>query len=78
MKVLDSSAMLTYLNGEPGQDVVRQLVEDGEELAAHAINLVEVFYDFLATSPATVAEEAIATLKTDGIIERNDMACWAR
>lgn len=65
--------MIAYLNREPGCNVVRQLIESDEELFAHAINLVEVFYDFLLTSPRAEAEDAIATLKTDGILERPDM-----
>lgn len=78
MKVLDSSAMVAYLNGEAGGEVVKAFVESGDELCAHAINLCEVFNNALHASPATTAEKAIATLKSDGIIERNDMdaAFW--
>lgn len=70
--------MLAYLNNETGGEAIRNYVENGDEIYAHAINLCEVFYDFLRTSPVAEAEAAIATLKTDGILERNDMdaACW--
>lgn len=78
MKVLDSSAMIAYLKREPGGDVVAALLQGDEAIYAHAINLVEVFYDFLGKSSPSGAEQAIADLKTDGIIERSDLdgAFW--
>jgi hypothetical protein len=73
--------MLAYLRGEAGGELVSTLLADDERDApiyAHAINLCEVFYDFLQNSDAATAEEAIATLKEAGLIERNDMdaAFW--
>jgi len=79
--VLDSSAMVAYLNAEPGGDLVRDLLGDPDRdvpVFAHAVNLFEVFHLFLRSGTAATAEEAIADLKADGVIERNDLdaAFW--
>lgn len=42
--VLDSSAILCWLFGEPGVDRVRAVLESGDDVAVHAVNLVEVQY----------------------------------
>lgn len=77
--VFDSSAMLAYLNDESGADVVEQLLADANATKyAHAVNLCEVFYDFLRSGDPATAENAVADLKRLGIIERNEMdaAFW--
>lgn len=76
--VLDASAAVAYLTGEPGGSVVRQLVEDGRALAMHAINAVEVFYDFQRAQGADVARSAINALEADGVEIRPDLdrAFW--
>jgi PIN domain nuclease of toxin-antitoxin system len=79
--VLDSSAMLAYLNSEPGGVIVHGLLADEERdvpIYAHAVNLCEVFYNTLKTHGPAVAEAVIANLKADGVEERNDMdaAFW--
>jgi len=79
--VLDSSAMLAYLHGEPGGDLIRDVLLDEERdvpAYAHAINLCEVFYDFLVDGGPAEAESALASLLAAGVIERNDMdaAFW--
>lgn len=73
--------MLAYLNGEPGGDLVRGALFDEERnvtVYAHAINLLEVFYDFLCSNDRDTAEAAMTDLKEAGVIERNDMdaAFW--
>lgn len=80
MIVLDSSAMLAYLNSEPGGDLVRDLLEDPDRdvpVYAHAVNLCEVFYNFGRSGPAASAT-ALAILKGAGVEERADMdaAFW--
>lgn len=75
MIVLDSSAMLAYLHGETGGEIVQALLLDEERdvpVWAHAVNLCEVFYDALGSHGMSVAEAAIATLREAGVIERND------
>lgn len=70
--------MLAYLRGETGGDVVRDILAEAINVCAHATNLCEVYYDFLRSSDSVTAEDAILSLKTDGIVERNDMdsAFW--
>jgi len=71
--VFDSSALLALLKGEPGSDFVRELLEDADvPKLAHAVNLCEVFYDFLARGAAETASEAIGDLFSLGIEERGD------
>lgn len=74
--VLDSSAMLALINDEAPADFVQNLFDDADvTIAAHAINLCEVFYDL---SKDKGAEQAINDLKLLGLIERNDLdgAFW--
>lgn len=72
--VLDACAMLAYLRGEHGAAVVASLFYDPDETCyAHAVNLCEVYYDFLRRTDEPTARQAIADLITDGVIERGDM-----
>ncbi len=78
--VLDSSAMIAYLRGEPEGETVRALLEsarqDAESAAifAHSVNLAEVFYHVLnQTQSEALAEDAIAVIRAAGVAERNDM-----
>lgn len=46
--VLDACAMIAYLRDEPGADRVEALLLDKNNLCvAHAVNVCEVFYDFI-------------------------------
>jgi len=82
--VLDSSAMIAQLTGEPEGEAVNALLlqrnEEGEgiSLFAHSVNLCEVFYHIAAQHNAQVAEEALKRLFEDGVIERGDLdgAFW--
>lgn len=77
--VLDSSAMLALINDEAPADFVQNLFDDADvTIAAHAINLCEVFYDLSKDKGAEVAEQAINDLKLLGLIERSDLdgAFW--
>ncbi len=81
MIVLDSSAMLAYINSEAGGDVVRDVLADPDRdvpVYAHAVNLCEVFYNTLREHGAVTAEAVMVNLKADGVEERNDMdaAFW--
>jgi PIN domain nuclease of toxin-antitoxin system len=45
--VLDACAIIAFLKGEAGADVVENaLLDRGSQCMAHAINLCEVYYDF--------------------------------
>lgn len=77
--VMDASAMISYLRGETGADVVEKVIIDiTNQCLAHSINLCEVYYIFHRDSGEAAAESAIKDLKTVGIIERSefDEAFW--
>jgi PIN domain nuclease of toxin-antitoxin system len=71
--VLDACAMIAYLQGEKGSSLVRQLLLD-EDCMAHAVNLCEVFYDYLLRGKdEIVASSAIDDLISLELIIRDDM-----
>lgn len=73
--VLDASAMIAYLRGEPGADVVEQsLLDADDQCVAHAANLCEVYYDFYRAGGESAAKNAVADLITLGVVERDDFS----
>jgi PIN domain nuclease of toxin-antitoxin system len=77
--VLDASAMLAYLHGEVGSDVVESaLLDTASQCLAHSINLCEVYYIVHRDAGEATAEAAISDFKALGIIERSDFdeAFW--
>jgi PIN domain nuclease of toxin-antitoxin system len=67
--------MLAYLKGETGSEAVEALLVDSAEACyAHAVNLCEVYYDFLRRSDERIAREAVADLLAEGIVERRDLS----
>ncbi|MCI0695703.1 PIN domain-containing protein [candidate division KSB1 bacterium] len=74
INVLDACAMIAYLRDEPGADVVEALVLDKtSSCLAHAVNLCEVFYDFMRAADENAAHTAIADLESMGLVVREDM-----
>lgn len=75
--VLDSSAMIAWLNDEPEAEMVEailaQVEEEGAEIYAHSVNLAEVFYHVCQDQDEDAAEEAITILKDAGAVERSDI-----
>lgn len=68
--VLDSSAMIAFLRAEEGGTSVREVLSQREnECFAHAINLCEVYYDFLRASDHLTALAALNDLATAGVVE---------
>lgn len=58
--VLDSSAVIAYLRGEPGKErVAAALLDDTTSCRMHAVNLCEVFYDTLRASGESVADQVL-------------------
>jgi PIN domain nuclease of toxin-antitoxin system len=79
--VLDASAMLAYLRGETGALVVDAVLRNpADRCYAHAINLCEVYYDFLRSANAVTAQQVLFDLFADGVIERKDLSrhFWQR
>ncbi len=79
--VLDASAMVAYLEGEPGGAVVAALLADPTAVCyAHSMNLCEVYYQGIRRNGIPAAKLAIESLFMDGVIERRDMSrpFWRR
>lgn len=79
IEVLDSGAMIAFLRDEPGGDVVEGLLLDpGTLCLAHAVNLCEVFYEFLRSDGEAGAQAALTDLQDLGVGFREDLdpAFW--
>ncbi len=71
MFVLDSSALLAFLYGEPGHERVAGLLTTAGERTAlrlHRIHLGEVYYLFYRKGGETLAEEMLADVRQLPII----------
>lgn len=72
---LDASALVAYLNGEPGAAVVSALLSDpANRCYAHVLNLCEVYYGALRATDERTARSALATLYADGVLPRRDLS----
>ena len=72
--VFDSSALIAYLEDEPGAELVDELL-DGNLGACfvHAINMCEVYYGTRREYGEQPAQEAINMLQNAGLSVREDM-----
>jgi PIN domain nuclease of toxin-antitoxin system len=71
--------LIAYLNGEPGTDIVEELLEQTTTPQyIHAINLLEIFYYIAKRTDVLNARKHIALLLQLGIQERADLdaAFW--
>ncbi|MCC7429838.1 PIN domain-containing protein [bacterium] len=68
--VLDACSLIAYFNDEEGAEVIKQYLKE-KECFIHAVNLCEVYYDFLKE------KQSVANFLTDvsklGIIIRYDL-----
>lgn len=72
--VLDACALIAYLRGEPGDSVVDSALSNSDTLCyAHAINLLEVFYEFLRATNLATANRALRRLREAGVVTRRDI-----
>lgn len=72
--VLDACAMIAFLRGETGADVVEQaLLDAGGQCLVHSINLCELFYVFSRDGGEAAAVSAVSDLKALGVVERSDL-----
>jgi len=79
--VLDASAIVAYIEGEPGESVVGSLLRDPDATCyVHSVNLCEVYYQGIRRYDDETAQNAIELLAADGVIERQDMGrdFWLR
>src|SRR6266851_3668111 len=71
--VLDASAMIAFIRGEPGADAVDAVLSDpGNDCFAHAVNLSEVYYAITRDDDEATAESALAALSSAGVIACGD------
>lgn len=80
-RVIDACAMIAFLRDEPGAEFLEAiLTHPADRCFAHAVNLCEVYYDFLRTTDVRTARSAIADLGRAGIHTRRDMSqkFWQR
>lgn len=71
--------MIAYLRGEQGSEIIESILLNENNLCiAHAINLCEVYYDFIKVTDEKIAETAISDLISVGImvIESMDSYLW--
>jgi PIN domain nuclease of toxin-antitoxin system len=77
--VLDACAIIAYLRDEPGAEIVENFLSlEPPSCRIHAINLCEVYYDFLRVSGESVASSAVDQLRAAGVFICEDMdeAFW--
>ncbi len=70
--VLDACAIIALLRNEAGAETAERLLLE-QKCMAHAVNLCELYYDFLRAEGENVAIEAINDLEKFGLIFREDM-----
>jgi len=66
--VLDACAVIAYLRGEPGEEIVAEALADPSTTCiAHKINLLEVYYDVLRQKGEQEATKVLEYLRGDGL-----------
>ena len=75
LHVLDASAMIAYMRGEKGGEVVLSTLLNPENVCvAHALNLCEVYYDFHRVLGEADADRILEELQAAGIERREDLS----
>lgn len=76
---MDSSALIAFLKDEPGAEIVERLLLDSTNTCyVHAVNLCEVYYDFLRRGGEEMAQGVLSTIAGFGLIfsEEMDKDIW--
>ena len=74
-RILDACALIAYLRGEQGDQIVDGYLRDSStNCYAHVVNVCEVYYAFIRTDGLAVARSAIRDLRADGVEFRRDMS----
>ncbi len=72
--VLDASALIAYLEDEPGAELVEGLLNSPADVSfVHAVNLCEVYYSARGEHGEPAAQAAVAELRKAGLSMREDM-----
>lgn len=61
--LLDACALIAYLTGEPGSEIVAQCFKKNVHVAMHKLNLFEVYYGFYFEQGEKCANEILADVK---------------
>lgn len=67
--VLDTSALLAYLKGESGAEVVERILDSGSDVAVSQITLMEVRYLYVRQAGADDADDALQLISQLGLEE---------
>jgi len=70
--VLDACALIAFLRGETGSEIVTQHLIEGNTFA-HAVNLCEVYYDCIRVDGEAKAEALVRDLLDAGVTSRADI-----
>lgn len=71
---VDACAMIAYLRDEDGAEAVEKaLASDDDTCFAHAVNLCEVYYDFIRAADEPTAQDALMDLYAAGLALRDDI-----
>ncbi len=74
MIAFDSGAVVALFKAEDGAPVVRQLLIDHKgEMFIHAVNLLEIHYNFRRERDAAYADDILVQIEDMGIEIRNDL-----
>lgn len=71
--VLDACALIAFLRKEPGAEVVRAVLTGRDLCMAHAVNVCEMYYDFIRAESEAAARAAIRAVESTGVIVREDL-----
>ncbi|MEQ8186349.1 MAG: type II toxin-antitoxin system VapC family toxin [Candidatus Eremiobacterota bacterium] len=72
--IFDACAIIAFVNGEDGADFVENLLVDENNMGfVHAVNLCEVFYEYLRVSGESQAQSVIDDITGTGITVCEDM-----
>ena len=77
--ILDAGAVIAYLHGETGDEVVEAtLLDRSASCFIHAITLYEVYYDFLRRTDEPTAVSYVHALRENGLVvcEGLDETLW--
>jgi predicted nucleic acid-binding protein len=71
VKVLDSWAVISFLEGEPGANVVEKILleslQQSTQLMMTTVNLGEVWYNIARRYSSDVADQAVAQVRSLGV-----------
>jgi len=78
--ILDACSVIAYERGEDGANLVERFLVEEDPCWIHAINLCEVYYDFLRAGGQAAAEQVLADLRGFGvqIYDQMDADLWKR